>query len=1729
MGELKTEELARMYEEELKKRDIKCKEKLEHDRREFLIRLGRNDNSVEATEVYGMLLEGFRSGQWTKPSEFIEKKMDWLFDGYIFRRHKAALCYAVDKSIDWAYSTSYLRRSFRTPVYEMRRILGIISEFHKDMTIDKDVEDILRLQLTDTERAYFENSLRWYPRGCSDMAVAYELERNNQGVIDAVRDVVNGEGELPLQRFVLNGIVKSGNREMHELLGKLLLAARLQEGLRQSICECMDIGTVEAFRSLLAVIAENDLIRFSSVKRAVSVWLGIIAADSNTLERISNKSIDLILECMDNRAKAEEYIGSEDCMKIYIGLWSIGVYHADEAAERVIQLAKEGTRHQILTAGYFCANLDNKRLSHYLAKTVIYGHKEEQDILAVYMPHFMNRYRNVGKEQMKKASSLANLLYDTEEEMERSFETMRYIYDRIKGKSVEFSPCIFPWYSASLSKSRVIENMCYLAFYLQDKEKKDFLCGLLKECDAVDRSRCMAMVLHSPETRLQRETLISMLSDKESWTRRKAAELVGKIELNTTEYQQMEALLRYKAEDMRATIIELLYRQERDALLGTVERLLSDGKEEKRTAGLDIVLRLSKDEERRKEFYPAAELVKKLEEPTAKEQVLIDGIFGAVSASESVEREPLYAEGDRYVPQLADCGLYRTAVAAFTEIFPESKIENQLYGKGEKSGFLQTIKEKFKKKEAISEAASLAKADCDDLHRLFTEHGNDEFRGYGGEVYTFSGSDRCFVEISEGQKHEVPGLSLWKQWYETRLFEPERLVRMYVLLRARGRGMDFDEKARPYIIELFGEGYDELQTYRFKSQMQRIVVRLMTDYVAEEKRNLLSVALGYWYVSYLPQDMVILPAVPPVDMQRYCREREAHFISHSQLGKWFGNLNCRNDEHLGAVFPLAIAVKEKTFYRDVKRDESVGGYYGEYERRRVIGPREYEMADGEFTEPTVVPYLFAAYRGIISKRAMYEFFFRKENLGEALETITLIASGFREQGKQIAKRGGYGSFMDNRRKYLMTPFLEDTGAQRFVDEVYEELLAEVLSVELMRGDSETEYSQVIRSVRRIYGSGKLVAILNALGEDTLGYSGYISPYSKKSCLSHLLGVCIPAEDDSTEKIRNVLEKEKISEKRLIEAALYSPEWIPAIGEYLGYEGFLSACYYFMAHMNEHFDDKRKAMIAKFTPLSEEELNDGAFDIRWFKDAYETLGKKRFDMIYDAAKYISDGSKHSRARKYADAVLGKTDRTEAEQKISDKRNKDLLMAYSLIPLMGEEDVIRSYLFLQQFLKESKKFGAQRIASEKKAVEIAMSNLAMNAGYSDVMRLTLRMETKLLDDIKELFEEKEVEDVTVRLHVEESGKAEIICTKAGKELKSVPAKLKKHEYILRLNDSKKKLTEQYKRTRLMLEQAMEDETEFTVDEIMTLHQNPVARALVKNLVFVQETRVGFLSEQTLTDYAGNEQRLNPEDKVKVAHPVHLYRDGHWQEYQKLLFEKQLVQPFKQVFRELYVKTEEESELNYSRRYSGNQIQPQKTVACLKGRRWVADVEDGLQKVYYKENIVARILALADWFSPSDIEAPTVECVEFYDRTTWKPIKIKDVPEVIFSEVMRDVDLAVSVAHVGGVDPETSHSTVEMRAALLTCILPLLKLTNVTVSKNYAIAEGDYGTYNINLGSGVIHKQGGAMITVLPVHSQHRGKIFLPFADEDPKTAEILTKIIFFAEDKKIKDVSILEQIR
>lgn len=58
----------------------------------------------------------------------------------------------------------------------------------------------------------------------------------------------------------------------------------------------MDEGTKEAFLTLLQVIEDNDLLRYSSVKRAVSVWIGIFNGES--ADRVTGKLLKLMGRCL---------------------------------------------------------------------------------------------------------------------------------------------------------------------------------------------------------------------------------------------------------------------------------------------------------------------------------------------------------------------------------------------------------------------------------------------------------------------------------------------------------------------------------------------------------------------------------------------------------------------------------------------------------------------------------------------------------------------------------------------------------------------------------------------------------------------------------------------------------------------------------------------------------------------------------------------------------------------------------------------------------------------------------------------------------------------------------------------------------------------------------------------------------------------------------------------------------------------------------------------------------------------------------------------------------------------------------------------------------------------------------------------------------------------------------------------------------------------------------------
>jgi hypothetical protein len=80
-----------------------------------------------------------------------------------------------------------------------------------------------------------------------------------------------------------------------------------------------------------------------------------------------------------------------------------------------------------------------------------------------------------------------------------------------------------------------------------------------------------------------------------------------------------------------------------------------------------------------------------------------------------------------------------------------------------------------------------------------------------------------------------------------------------------------------------------------------------------------------------------------------------------------------------------------------------------------------------------------------------------------------------------------------------------------------------------------------------------------------------------------------------------------------------------------------------------------------------------------------------------------------------------------------------------------------------------------------------------------------------------------------------------------------------------------------------------------------------------------------------------------------------------------------------------------------------------------------------------VVVGVTSSDRWFIPTAVEGLTLDTIWVGDRKHGNSLPLTNV-SYLFSEVMRDLDLVVSFAHQGGVDPEASASTVEMRAVLV-----------------------------------------------------------------------------------------------
>ena len=1611
-----------------------------------------------------------------RPSEIYQKHLSGLVKLCVAEKHQEEFYYALDEMNQFQMTGGLYRRSLRSKSYTPFVDDGIhlLWAYARLKTYGAELSDVLRGNVSsEIQKDAREESF------CYGSILAAQIDRGDQEVIEAVKEILLGEqNTLMISHELIRGIVRSKNEALYQVLGDFLLAARLQEGARQAVCETMDAGRAEAFQYLFGIIEDHDLIRYSSVRRAVSTWIGIYEADS--VERVANKLLKMMGRCLREPEFAEEQLRTEDSIGICCALWAKGFYNAEEAVQAIVGLAENGTKNQMMIASYYMEALQSRQLQQKAAKGIWFSHPGDLELAACYLIYFLGghpcdlmgsllecqssgcyRYSyspsyDKGAPPRQMTPKKLNL---TEEEAKQTYKILKDMLPLLPKKGVDLHPCMLPsGYRVRLTPSDVAASMCLLAWVLQEDVLLDEAAGVIPLIGS-GRHLAARLLLHRPQSDIRRNLLFELLKNPEEHTRNAACQMVRRLSLTKEDFRRIEANMRYKKS--RSDTINLLKQQEPTELRFCICRLLKEKSEESHMGALELSLHLKKSQT--KEYQKLLPVLEAYADPSEKEQLLLSELV-ACRKADTVQ----------HLLNTPGYGLYNTK-KEWT--IPEVKVDTReaerlfLYGEDVCRGIFQK------------------------LEKLIEAHKEQEYKDFRGEEQLLGIClewNRCFMNYEK----DFPLRELWEDFYEKEIRTPKLLLEMYLYLCCLDREREYREEKELY-QKVFGYlPYEKLeQLPKYEKQIKNIVSVLYDRYVPKELK-------GRWGVNGTARFYEVLKK----EFRIHTADHRSNPIVHRRAAKpifremihW---LRYAPDKDWASAFALNVRI-------------------------------EMDIA-----------FCVQAYvRGIWDKDMLYRAFFSRWELKELVAAVSAAElrtprAKWSVNWHAVEQFFGPGRILEKSGQLRFDRMDASMPEMKLAHELYEELISLILKAELRRGEEETVFSKCISQIQVIYGADTLVQILKALGKEPLKRSKYgLYGTDRQTVFCQLLRVCHPREGETAESLKTALKGSSITKKRLVEAAMYARPWIPLMETYLNLPGFQSGCYYFIAHTSEGLDDAVMAMVAKYTPLSREELYDGAFDVEWFREAYEKLGKKEFQMLYDAAKYSAAGSIHARARKYADAALGIRTFEELSAVIGEKRNKDLLMSLPLLPLTGDREaqdreLFRRYQFIQNFLKESRQFGAQRRASEKRAAETALQNLSINAGFSDVTRLILRMESHLISEAADCFAWQPVEDAEIRVYVDENGKSSIQCQKEKKLLKSLPSKYKKCEAAVRCQEVHKRLKEQYQRTKHMFEQSMEDGTVFQVWELQKLMDNPVVRPVVQPLVFVQtdeKNRMGFLEKDGLRDWSGALEKISPETQVRAAHPWDLKESGHWHDYQRVLFEQKRKQPFKQIFRELYVKLPEEYEKQESRMFAGYQIQPRKTAAVLRGRRWVADEEWGLQKIYYKENIIAVIYALADWYSPGDIEAPVLEAVAFYDRKSFRSLQIKEIPDRLYSEVMRDVDLAVSTAYVGGVDPEASHSTVEMRRAIAAENLKLFRVKNVQLQENHALIDGKFGQYTVHLGSGVVHQKGNAMLHVLPVHSQHRGRIFLPFVDEDPKTAEILSKILLFAEDEKIKDPAVIRQI-
>jgi hypothetical protein len=444
-----------------------------------------------------------------------------------------------------------------------------------------------------------------------------------------------------------------------------------------------------------------------------------------------------------------------------------------------------------------------------------------------------------------------------------------------------------------------------------------------------------------------------------------------------------------------------------------------------------------------------------------------------------------------------------------------------------------------------------------------------------------------------------------------------------------------------------------------------------------------------------------------------------------------------------------------------------------------------------------------------------------------------------------------------------------------------------------------------------------------------------------------------------------------------------------------------------------------------------------------------------------------------------------------------------------------------------------------------------------------------------------------DVTAVLHVADGLKTEVSWIRAdGKTQASVPAAVKTAfaDRLKALKQTEKEIGSLLPAQRDRLEQLFLQERSWALANFRTRYlDHPLVGTLARRLIwrFTDGDRAsdGIWHNDRLVNERGEALTwLGEATRVILWHPLHadVARVQAWRSWLEGLGVRQ---PFKQAHREIYLLTDAERQTEaYSNRFGAHILLQHQFAALCRTRGWRYDLQGNWDSFNVPTLDLPRWDLRAEFWvepldeaginreqadlSPSGIYLHVAtDQVRFHRREAEVvpgrrlggdiPLPLADVPPLVFSEVMRDVDLFVGVASVGN-DPTWADggpmgvhreywqrfafgdlsTSAQTRKMVLERLLPRLKIApRCSFVDRFLVVRGDRRTYKIHLGSGnILMAPDDQYLCIVPDRSRQAkttGNVLLPF-EGDNLLSIILSKAFLLADDAKIKDPSILRQL-